>query len=230
MRFKSLNIEECINHLEALERCDDGFIKVSESSKLSTSEKEFGYNIRKFLPVSKKLDSSVDTKFAFELYYNILSLKNGFSLRHASNDGIWRNLSCRVAPDVIDRRWRKKDGDVYILNIDRFYKISSRSWFKSLWWYCHIVHQENIDHTMGILKLSTADTIAQTVERTSKGYNLEILRRLFLEAYNFYNNNENVNFTNLIRKVMKIHLLKSATIDPKSVYDSGKSYFEILIN
>lgn len=228
MNLNKISLEEAQETVKNYERQENGFIGHFSYSCITDCEKLIAEKIRNYLSVPLKVPSSIDPNFGLFLYNEVLPLSGGFDLRSASDDGVWRNLTCRLLPDIIDRRWRIGDeSGGYILNLDRLYKIPNRNWFKTLWWFAHLAWQEDENLFKAIMDKSTTDTIAQTVERTSRGYDTLIIRKLFEESY-MRSNDLGTNFNKVIRFALKIHLLKSATIDPLTIYNSGNSYLDLL--
>lgn len=66
----------------------------------------------------------IDAHLGLSLYEYLWSIP-GFSLRVAANDGFWRYLSVKVAPDVVAQRWGKD-------NDDHYWSKPTRIWFRSL--------------------------------------------------------------------------------------------------
>ena len=78
--------------------------------------------------ISKKNYSyQVDYIFGLRLY-QLLNDKYEMSIRAASSAEIWRYLSVRVVPDVVEMRYG-------IDHPDRFWKKPKRLWLRVLWWY-----------------------------------------------------------------------------------------------
>jgi len=135
-----------------------------------------------------KRGSSMDADFCVELYYEILSLssKNGFTLRLASDDSVWRRLTMFVVPDFVQIRWpikllndsqegQREDGRSH------FWDNPQRNWLKSLWWYAHFAHQVDKSRTTKFLsRISNhTDPIQHLVERAGRsGYRVEVNREI----------------------------------------------------
>lgn len=163
-----------------------------------------------------KLDYQFDLLFALELY-QLLSERNGFTNRMATNDDIWRYLSVCVIPDIVHSRWG--------LNEDHFYRMSRRIWLKSIWWYIHLSWMENKENTYNILKGNTTDTILQLVERPGVGYYISVFREI-MSQYSNYQDNSRIIF----RRVLKLNTARLLTTSPELVEGGVKEYVSTLFD
>ena len=97
-------------------------------------------------------------------------------------------------------------------NEERFIGIprDSRLYLKSIFWYIHLSFQENPENTYETLKNNSTDTIVQLVDRTGKGYNLDLVREIMRQ---FGKIPLTSGTSDLFRQVMK---LNTAWIEPLS--------------
>ena len=153
--------------------------------------------------------------------------ENGFSYVMASDDDIWRYLSCKVFPDITYERYptpekeiREKGGH---LNHKRFYSHTRRIWIKTLWWYVFLAWQGTESKTYEVLKGFGTDTISDFIERTGQGYRLSLYRRLMLE----YSQAENKS-SDLFNRIQKQNLVNCRTVEPTLVTNAEKGYVETL--
>lgn len=156
--------------------------------------------------------------YAFDLYfglelYEILSNEPNFSLRSATKDDTWRYLSTVVIPHIIMSRWGE--------NEERFIGVprDSRLYLKSIYWYIHLSFQENFENTYESLKNNSTDTIVQLVDRTGKGYNLDLVREIMRQ---FGKIPLTSGRSDLFRQVMKLNTAWITTIVP-DVFDNGNT-------
>ncbi|MDN2701208.1 hypothetical protein O0881_04250 [Janthinobacterium sp. SUN100] len=106
--------------------------------------------------------------------YRILG-EAGMDVRTAADDSVWRFLSLRVVPDLVEARWPNAPAV-------RFWRSRSRIWLRVIWWLVHLTWQENEEQTRAVLADVTTDTIAQLVERPGRGgFRVELMRALFRE-------------------------------------------------
>lgn len=106
--------------------------------------------------------------------YRILG-EAGMDVRTAADDGVWRFLSLRVVPDIVEARWPKSPAD-------RFWRGRSRIWLRAVWWLIHLAWQETEEQTRAVLTDVTTDTIVQLVERPGRGgFRIELARAMFRE-------------------------------------------------
>lgn len=161
--------------------------------------------------------------------YKELNPENGFTFVMASDDDIWRYLSCKVFPDITYERYpnpekeiREKGGH---LNHKRFYSHTRRIWLKTLWWYVFLSWQGTTEKTYEVLKDFGTDTISDLIERTGQGYRLALYRRL-MEAYSHVENKS----SELFNRIQKQNLVDCRTTEPALVKDAEKGYVETLFD
>lgn len=155
----------------------------------------------------------MDIVFGVSLY-DYLNTKAWFNLRLASDDGFWRFLSLKVAPNLVGERWGNDNGDHY-------YSKPNRIWFKTIWWFVFLSIQDaGIQETKRMLlsdKFST-DTILNLVERTGHGGTNVALYREIIKRFHQLSNPSEKDF----RKIMKLNTAKAVVIEP-TFYEGGIS-------
>ena len=110
--------------------------------------------------------------YQFGMLLNLKLAREGFTLRDAADDGVWRYLSMCVVPDLVARRWGK-GAEI------RYYKQSGRIWLKTIWWYIHLSWQGNVRDTMNVIAANTTDQVLQLVDRSGKkGYFVDVYRKI----------------------------------------------------
>lgn len=106
--------------------------------------------------------------------YRILG-EAGMDVRTAADDGVWRFLSLRVVPELVEARWPGTPAE-------RFWRGRSRIWLRVIWWLVHLTWQGSEEQTRAVLAGATTDTIVQLVERPGRGgFRVELTRVLFRE-------------------------------------------------
>ena len=165
-----------------------------------------------------RLGYEFDLQFGL-VFYQVLVDRFSFTQRLASDDGVWRYLSMRVLPDIVNLR--------YGLRPQRFYGTPRRIWLKAIWWYIHLSWQGNIDDTYRILEKNTTDDIVQIVERPGPhGYRVELLRALMRE-YHYVRSTHTVEHR-LLRKVMVLNTTRLSVIEPSLCADGEVGYVKEL--
>lgn len=170
----------------------------------------------------------IDLRVGLALYKE-LNPDNGFTFVMASDDDIWRYLSCKVFPDITYERYPNPEKEVREngghLNHKRFYSHTRRIWVKTLWWYVFLSWQGSEEKTYEILKGFGTDTISDLIERTGQGYRLTLYRRL-MEAYSRVENKS----SNLFNSIQKQNLVDCRTTEPALVKNAEKGYVEALFD
>ena len=172
----------------------------------------------------------IDAHLGLSLYEYLWSIP-GFSLRIAANDGFWRYLSVKVAPDVVAQRWGKD-------NDDHFWSKPTRIWFRSLWWYVHLAWQDDYDKTKDLLETSffTTDTILNFEERNGrKGTCIEAYREI-IKVYSKipeavikqFGRRKSGNSDDLFRVVMKLNTAKMMVMEPALCIGGESAYARTL--
>ena len=161
--------------------------------------------------------------------YKELNPENGFTFVLASDDDIWRYLSCRVFPDITYERYPVPEKEVLEaggrLNHKRFYSHTRRIWLKTLWWYVFLSWQGSEQNTYETLKNCGTDTIGHLIERTGQGYRLSLYRRL-MHDYSFVDDKK----ATLFKRIQKQNLVNCRTVEPALVKDAEKGYVKTLFN
>lgn len=155
-----------------------------------------------------KLGYEFDVVFGIKLFH-ILSKKNNFYLREASNDEVWNYLSVKVIPDIVHAR--------YGMNADHFYKISRRVWLKAIWWYVYLAWNGDDESTAELIKGNTTDTIVSMVERPGEGYYTSVYHEI-LKQYKGHNSRD------LFRRVLKLNTARLMTTSPELMEGGVEGY------
>lgn len=206
--------------------------QVAKWSNYNVDDYSFEYEelrnriIEVYKEAKNKGSYETDLKVGLALYKEF-NPENGFSFVMASDDDIWRYLSCKVFPDITYERYptpekeiREKGGH---LNHKRFYSHTRRIWVKTLWWYVFLSWQGSVEKTYEVLKNFGTDTISDFIERTGRGYRLALYRRLMYE----YSRVENKS-SELFNKIQKQNLVDCRTTEPALVKNAEKGYVETL--
>ncbi|KMJ57336.1 hypothetical protein AB685_16955 [Bacillus sp. LL01] len=161
----------------------------------------------------------LDVYFGAKLY-EIFNHENGFTVRNASDDGVWRHLSLKVLPDIVHLRWGN--------NPIRFWKESRRIWLKTLWWYIHLSWQGNIHSTLDILKDNTTDEIVQLIERSGRlGYRVDLYREI-MQYFGQLSPDKKKRTDLIFRKVMKLNTARVKVIEPALLLGGEAQYVKEL--
>ena len=163
-----------------------------------------------------------DLKVGFALYREF-NPANGFSFVLASDDDIWRYLSCKVFPDITYERYPTPEKEILEqgghINHKRFYSHTRRIWLKTLWWYIFLSWQGSEAETYDVLRRFGVDTISDLIERTGQGYRLALYRQLMYDYSRVKNKN-----TDLFNTIQKQNLVNCRTTEPALVKDAEKGY------
>lgn len=168
----------------------------------------------------------IDVHLGLLLYEYLWSIPE-FSLRVAANDGFWRYLSLKVAPDVVAQRWGKD-------NDDHYWSKPTRIWFRSIWWFVHLSWQGNFEDTKKVLETSffTTDTILNFEERNGrKGTCVDAYREI-IKCYSSipestikkFGSRKKGNSDDLFRVVMKLNTAKMMVMEPALCLGGEKAY------
>lgn len=143
--------------------------------------------------------------------YRILA-EAGMDVRTAADDGVWRFLSLRVVPDIVQARWPKSPPD-------RFWRGRSRIWLRAVWWLIHLAWQESEEWTRAVLTDVTTDTIVQLVERPGRGgFRIELARAMFRERSSRQLSQEE------FRALMKLNTARVMVTEPQFCDDGMRGY------
>lgn len=201
----------------------DGTNLPNKASDLTEDEK----GIRKSCGiVLQKLDEyseyDLDWRFACDVYFDILPLKSGFTIRQASNDDIWRRLSIAVIPDFTARRWPIKNGR---FQADHFWIKPQRIWLKCLWWYAHLCCQSaDRNATEKCMQRGNTDVIQNIVERPGPGgFRVDLCREIMKRL-----GDDSLRSKDL-RRVLKFNTSTILLVEPELWENGVPGYVDYLI-
>ena len=161
--------------------------------------------------------------YQFGMLLNLKLAREGFTLRDAADDGVWRYLSMCVVPDLVARRWGK-GAEI------RYYKQSGRIWLKTIWWYIHLSWQGNVRDTMNVIAANTTDQVLQLVDRSGKkGYFVDVYRKIMYYYWLSRQLNPTVGETEF-RKIMTLHTALCRSVEPGLCEDGVDGYARMLFN
>lgn len=201
MRWKTLPKTECERIVATLPQSFKEDELDSIHLALRQDIKEISRSVLAENPGAKEY--AYDLAFAVP-FYETITKKYGMTERYASNDGIWRYISLKVAPDIVLSRWGHRDA--------RFWKESRRIWLKALWWYVHLSWQENTENTFLALKDNTADILVQLVERPGpQGYRVDVTREIMKKLASVPGLS---NRATLFRKIMVLNTARLKVVEP----------------
>ena len=195
-----------------------------DASSLTKDERSLRkyFNEQFAVGISEKHDFPLGLK----LYTDLLSL-DVIDMRTASDDCFWRNLTCRVVPDYVCKRWPAKEkGGVSKWNADRFYKKPQRNWLKIIWWMYHLSWQGTEEKTKKAVRNLGSDAISQVVERTGQGYPVNLYREIIARIGEYP---DQTTAEKALRRAMKLNTMRIQTTVPE-FYDLGlKGYADSLL-
>lgn len=203
-----------------------------DDAKLRADIQEMNRKVRKEAVSFDDDKYYIDAHFGLHLY-NYLWKVPGFTMRVAADDGFWRYLSVKVAPDVVAQRWGKD-------NNDHFWSKPTRIWFRTLWWYVHLSWQGDLESTKELLenKNFTTDTILNFVERNGrKGTCVDAYRQIIRcygmipeETVKSFGRRGKENSDDLFRVVMKLNTAKMLVMEPALCFGGEEAYAETLFS
>lgn len=165
--------------------------------------------IREFMPLfsdSGLEAGAYDIQMGLALY-RILN-EQGFGVRHAADEDIWRYMSLIVFPDYVKSRWDNAQEA-------RFWSNRSRIWLRAIWWFIHLSWQGNEASTRATVNGMTTDDVVQVVERPGRGgFRVELYRAMVLAA------GSRPMGQRKIRQLMKLNTAMVVMVEP-SVYLGG---------
>ena len=221
MAYRSLEKAQAKTIFERFEAAGEVDI---DSYGLTKDEKDLRkyFNQQFAIGVSEKDDFPLGLK----LYTELLSLEK-IDMRMASDDGFWRNLTCRVVPHFVCKRWPPKEkGGVVRWNADRFYSKPQRNWLKIIWWMCHLSWQGSHEKTKKAVRNLGSDAISQMVERTGNGYPLELYRKI-IEKVGVSPNQAKAE--KALRRAMKLNTMRIQTTVPEFYGNGLSGYVDSLL-
>lgn len=189
-----------------------------ETKGLSEDEK----NLRKHFDgdLGDILRAEDDFALGMNLYTGHLCPES-IGIRTAADDGFWRNLTCRIVPNHVLKRWPAKEKDGALKwNASRFYSMPQRNWLKIVWWICHLGWQGTREETEKVLAKLGKDSISQVVERTGggRGYPVDLYREIIRQTCESKNDGKTID--EALNKALALHLMRSQTTIPE-FYEGG---------
>ncbi len=164
---------------------------------------------------SSELDAGAYDIHAGLTLYRVLS-ENGFGVRHAADDDIWRYLSIVVLPDYVNSRWSG-------LQEARFWRDRSRIWLRALWWFVHVSWQGSEVSTRASITGMSTDDVVQVVERPGRrGFRVELYRTMIGVA------GARPPGQRKIRQLMKLNTAVSVMIEPSLFLGGVSGYVHAL--
>lgn len=180
--------------------------------------------VQSFLDAENEKEYDLDLNVGLTLFEE-LNTNIGFNLVLASDDDIWRYLSCVVFPDLTYLRYPKPaKGDIR-LNKKRFYSHTRRIWVKTLWWYVYLSWQGSKEETYKVLKDFGTDTISDFIERPGKGYRVDMFRELMKQYSGI-----DAKTSDLFNRIQKQNLVNCRTVEPALTENAEKGYVKSLFD
>lgn len=180
--------------------------------------------VQSFLDAENEKEYDLDLNVGLTLFEE-LNTNIGFNLVLASDDDIWRYLSCVVFPDLTYLRYPKPaKGDIR-LNKKRFYSHTRRIWVKTLWWYVYLSWQGSKEETYKVLKDFGTDTISDFIERPGKGYRVDMFRELMKQYSGI-----DAKSSDLFNRIQKQNLVNCRTVEPALTENAEKGYVKSLFD
>lgn len=176
---------------------------------------------------SDKTAYLTDLRFGLELYRILDGLD--FTVRVATHDPVWIYIAVRVIPDVIADRYGK---DSRRVQPDRYYAKTRRIYPKLLWWYVHLslvttnAGRPDYEATWNLLKGNTTDEIVQIVDRSGRGYRVDVAR----EILRYYSNHRERLDNTSLRKALVLHTARANLIEPELALGGVRGYVKGLFD
>lgn len=159
-----------------------------------------------------------DIHYGVELY-SILNAEDGFEMRQACDDNIWRYLSIRVIPDIVHSRFGLKE--------EHFFKKPNRVWLKSIWWYIYLAWSGNKEETLELIKKNSTDTIMNMAERPGLGYYTDVYHEILVQYKEI---NEKLGNRDVFREVLKLNTVRLMTVSPELIEGGIPAYVKSLFD
>lgn len=154
--------------------------------------------------------------------YELFTKTYGMNVRLAANSGIWRFLSLKVIPDIVEQRYG-------ISHPDRFWKKPRRIWLRVIWWYIYLSWQGTAEKTKHVIADNSTDEILQLVDRCGKGgYRVELYRAV-MRKYSLLDIRERRK-SNIFRKMMVLNTARVQVIEPELAGNGVVGYVDSLYN
>ncbi|MDC0322702.1 DUF6339 family protein [Verrucomicrobiales bacterium] len=217
MKIKSLSISAA----QQIWELEEGNPTRLVEDELKGDEQSVAFLIDEFVADHPEVRAGqLDNALGLQLYDSILSLDNGFTLRQAADNGVWRRLALQVVPEHVRSRWPEKNGSQ---REQYFWKGSSRLWMKSIWWYCHLSWQGDRESTADVLENGTTDTRSALVERPGPGgFRVELCREIMKRLADIPNEDA-------FRKIMKLNTAKVRLVEPEFYRGETAGYVDNLL-
>lgn len=168
-------------------------------------------------------NNAYKTDYLFGLrLYELFTVKYGMDVRSAANSGIWRYLSLKVIPDIVEQRYG-------ITHPDRFWKKPKRIWLRVIWWYIYLSWQGTAEKTERAIADNSTDEILQLVDRCGKGgYRVELYRAI-MRQYSMLDVHERRK-SNVFRKMLVLNTARVQVIEPELAENGVTGYVDCLYN
>lgn len=220
MKFKVLNIDDAAKKMELWKKNSDKYIKDELDVEYNAVRIQLKNEFR-YIEERESQKYKIDYKFGIYLY-RLLS-KHGFTVRHASDDNVWRFLSLNVIPDIVARRWGKTAET-------RYYKVGNRIWLKTIWWYIYLSYNNSLEETAKIIDTNTTDQILQLVDRAGrKGYYIDVYRNIMYYFWRARRINPELGDIDF-RHIMILHTAMCRNVEPGLCRNGEKGYVEMIFN
>ena len=166
-------------------------------------------------------NNSYKTDYIFGLkLYNLFSGTYGMGVRSAADSAIWRYLSLKVVPDIVEQRYG-------LDHPDRFWKKPKRIWLRVLWWYIFLSWQGTPEQTAKILQNNSTDEILQLVDRCGRGgYRIELYREIMKKYASL--DVQDRRKSQLFRKTMVLNTARVQVIEPELSENGFTGYVDSL--
>ena len=180
-----------------------------------------------YLAYAGKDPYEIDLRVGLKLYEMLLTENYKLNPVFANNDSIWRFLSVKVFLDITYLRHPKSDRFGVYFSHDRVYKHTKRIWLKQLWWWVHLAWQGDSDSTYKVLSKFGSGCISQLLERSGKGYRIDITRPFFKKLAAL--NTEKISQSDFMA-IMMLNYARMFSIEPTLVENGIDSYFNSLFD
>lgn len=165
-------------------------------SGLSSEDLKLRNDLLNLSPNDIKGDYEYDLEFGLRIYEYFLN-KPWFTIGVANDHDFWRDLCCRIVPDIVYKR--------HGATPSYYYTNPLRIYLSTLWWYIHLSFQGDIQKTRTALTGLSTDYIMQMEERPGKdGDYLEVRREIMriIAKIPAEIRNPKIDGKNLFRRVM----------------------------
>lgn len=224
--WNTLDIAECEIISEkwkkSIELNNDPF----EGFSLKKSEKAMYSKIRSELKKTFESIPSGISSYEFDVRFGIKVYtclnEHGMTPADASMDGIWRYIQMKIVPDIIHKIWIPRNRDTTI-NDSRMWSRSPRLYLKVLWWFIHIVWDQDEEHTLA--HLGNNCDISQIIDRTTMGYRVDVYKAIV----HVYGNLKEEQITKrLLSRVLMLNSSYCSYLEPELLESDLKEYAKSL--